>query len=72
MNEADIKFLRNMIEHHTAALKMAKDYLDNTQPATRQARVADLARNIIKAQTAEIAMMQQWLPAGSSNPPSMM
>lgn len=61
MDDADVQFLQDMIAHHTTALKMARDYLAATQPATRQARVADLARNVITAQTAEIATMRGWL-----------
>lgn len=61
MDEADVEFLRAMIAHHGSALVMAKEYLADTSPRARQARVADLARNIIKAQTDEIAMMKSWL-----------
>jgi len=61
MSSADQTFLRNMIKHHQAALDMSQRYLDNTSPAMRQARLADLARGIITAQTAEIAKMQRWL-----------
>ena len=72
MNDADVQFLEDMIVHHGAALKMARDYLAASQPATRQARVADLARNVISAQTAEIATMRGWLrSAGKSAGMSM-
>ena len=61
MNERDAKFLRDMIAHHEAALDMARGYLRDSSPSTRLARVADLARGVITAQTAEIATMRKWL-----------
>lgn len=61
MDESDVEFLQAMIAHHEAALEMASAYLADTKPTTRQARVADLARGIVKAQTAEIATMRGWL-----------
>lgn len=63
MDDADATFLQDMIAHHQDALEMSQTYLDSTNPAIRQARVADLARTIIKAQTTEIAMMRGWLSA---------
>lgn len=72
MDDADIKYLQSMIEHHQAALDMSKKYLDETSPNTRQARVADLARGVIKAQTEEIATMRGWLRSeGGSGTSSM-
>lgn len=69
MDERDAKFLRDMIAHHEAALEMARDYLRTTPASVRLARVADLARGVITAQTAEIATMRKWLSdAGQSAP----
>lgn len=63
MDDADREFLTGMIAHHQAAIDMAREYLAATSPDTRLAIVADLARNIIEAQTAEIADMRSWLAA---------
>lgn len=70
MTAADAKFLKDMIAHHRAALVMSTKYLDDNSPSERQARVSDLARNIIKAQTAEIAVMSDWLRQGGYSLPS--
>lgn len=63
MDPKDAAFLQEMIAHHEAALAMARRYLDSTSPLTRQSRVAQLARDVITAQTAEIAKMRGWLRA---------
>lgn len=64
MDEADVDFIEKMIVHHQAAIDMAKDYLDSTNPRVRQARVADWAREIASGQADEIARVRRWLPAG--------
>ena len=75
LSNYDTKFLQDMIVHHQSALEMSQAYLD--APADhRLAKVSDLARNIISAQTDEIAMMTEWLksegkPVKSSGSPSM-
>lgn len=63
MSTSDVSFLKAMIVHHEAAITMSRRYLADTPPNTRQARVSDLARAIITAQTAEIADMRKWLPS---------
>ena len=69
MSEDDRQFLTGMIKHHQAALDMSSSYLNKSKPSERQARVAALARNIIKAQTAEIAEMRGWLKSAGGPPP---
>lgn len=54
--EFDKKFLELMIEHHQQAVDMSK-YADAN--ASHQ-EIKDLAKQIIDAQEAEIAQMQQW------------
>ncbi|GHF04090.1 DUF305 domain-containing protein [Pseudolysinimonas yzui] len=55
--DASTLFLSQMIQHHTGAIVMAQQELDNG----RDAQVLDLAQQIIDAQTAEIAEMEQLL-----------
>jgi uncharacterized protein (DUF305 family) len=59
----DRAFLESMIEHHKAALRMSRSYLSESNPAVRLASVAELAREIVKAQTSEIEDMNSMLDA---------
>jgi uncharacterized protein (DUF305 family) len=55
-DEFDREFIRQMIPHHQMAVQMAQMLLKHTNRPEMQ----DLARSIIKSQTAEIAQMQEW------------
>jgi uncharacterized protein (DUF305 family) len=54
---ADADFVRGMIPHHQGAVDMAKIVLEHG----KDPEIRRLARNIIKSQEAEIAMMKGWL-----------
>lgn len=54
---AEIRFMEGMIDHHQMALDMSNDCLKKASATD----VKTLCQNIIKAQTAEITMMQGWL-----------
>ncbi len=56
---ADKDFLAGMIPHHQGAIDMAKIVLEHG----KDPKVKKLARDIIKAQEREIAMMKSWLAA---------
>jgi len=56
-DRADRMFLRMMIPHHQLAVEMSEDALDNAE----HEELKDLAREIIKGQTAEIAEMERYL-----------
>jgi len=55
--EADVRFVRDMIAHHSQALVMAR--MAPTHGASPTIQI--LAGRIINAQQDEIALMQQWL-----------
>lgn len=54
--EFDLEFIRQMIPHHEGALVMAKDALAKSETDD----LKKLAREIIKAQEAEIKQMREW------------
>ena len=56
-NDPDVGFVRAMIPHHQGAIDMAKAVLQ----LGKDEQVKIWADQIIKAQEAEIAEMQEWL-----------
>ncbi len=56
-NAADVAFAREMIPHHEMAVAMARTVLDKGSDPD----LARMARAIVKAQTAEIATLRDWL-----------
>lgn len=55
--DADIDFVRGMIAHHQGAIDMAKVQLKYG----KDENIKSLSEGIIKAQEAEIKMMEDWL-----------
>lgn len=60
-DEQDVRFLSDMIPRHEATVAMAVAYLDNSDAASRDPRVAAMAEDIIEDQSGDIALMQMWL-----------
>ena len=54
---ADINFVKGMIEHHKGAVKMSEQELQHG----KDPQIRRLAQSIIKAQNQEIQMMEKWL-----------
>lgn len=67
-NAADVKFLKNMIPHHEAALDMAKAELSRGADS----RAKELARNVLKTQAAEIKRMKAILAESGKKPNKQM
>jgi uncharacterized protein (DUF305 family) len=59
-SDPDIAFVKAMIPHHQGAIDMAKAVLQYG----KDDKVKQWANDIIKAQEAEIAQMQDWLKRG--------
>lgn len=57
VNHADVDFMSGMLAHHQGAIDMSQIALDKASDPT----VRKLAADIIKAQQAEVKLMQQWL-----------
>ena len=77
-NEFDLEFIRQMIPHHEGAVAMAEDASPKflVKPGPEQstlgtnhivrAEIKTLCEAIVKAQTAEIGQMKQWLAEWSN------
>lgn len=63
--DADLNFVKQMIPHHGGAILMSVPVLEGT----KDMRIRDLARAIIKAQTDEIYAFRAWLDERESDSP---
>ena len=61
----EIAWMQQMIPHHRMAIMMARQLL----PRATHAELAELARTIVAAQSAEIRAMQGWLSGWYGRPP---
>lgn len=57
----DIQFLTMLIGHNQAGAALAQDYLDNSSPAHRQARIVDLAHSMIDSGQKTADQARTWL-----------
>ena len=62
--DVDVDFMRTMVPHHQGAVEMAKIVVENG----KDPEVRKLAEEIIKAQEAEIAIMEAWLQKNGGAP----
>jgi uncharacterized protein (DUF305 family) len=67
LNEADKKFLKEMVPHHMKAVKMARIVI----LAGSDTRVNALARKVRDGQSKEIIQMTEWLAEVGEKPNSM-
>lgn len=58
-DELERRFLEDMVMHHRMAVMMSRHLLGST--ADLHPEVADLARDIVREQSAEIRQMRRWL-----------
>jgi uncharacterized protein (DUF305 family) len=62
-SEADKSFVDDMTAHHKAAVATAQKYLD-AAPGQRRANLSEMARMIVKRDTAEMAQMRTMMGSG--------
>lgn len=76
MDPTDFEFLTMMQRLLTDGAQMARAYLANSNPETRRANVADLARETVSEHDRILKQVQGWLdeatPPGSSHEDEMM
>ena len=59
----DVKWLKDMVKHHKMALKMSKEAVENAE----HDELVELAKGIIKNQSAEIDKMNKWIKDWTEN-----
>ena len=57
----DIHFLTMLIGHGQETANLARDYLDHSSPAQRQARIVDLANSLITGGQQQADQARAWL-----------
>jgi hypothetical protein len=57
----DIHFLTMLIGHNEAGANLAREYLDTSSPAQRQARIVDLANSLITGGQQQADQARAWL-----------